>query len=88
MAEQHLDHANVHVLLKQMGGKAMPECMRRHAFVDSGLGGCLVHGAIELACTQRLDRIAAGEQPQLRPLDQPPVAQVSTGTEVSSKVGI
>ena len=35
----------------------------------------LMHRAIELASAERLDRIATGKQPHLRPFDQPPVAQ-------------
>ena len=49
VSEQHLDHANIDVLLEQMRGEAMPQRMGRHALRDSRqiLGG--VHGAVELA---------------------------------------
>ena len=36
MSEQHLDHANIDVLLQKMGGKAVPQRVRRHALVDPG----------------------------------------------------
>src|SRR5262249_14671038 len=36
MAEQHLDDADVSVLFEQMRGKAVPQRMRRHAFLDPG----------------------------------------------------
>src|SRR4029077_19342114 len=63
MPEQDLKHANVDVLLQQMRGEAVPQCVRRHALLDPcGLGGGM-DGAIELTGRQRLDRVAAGKQP-------------------------
>ena len=38
VTQQDLDHANVDALLKQMGGKAVPQGMRRHALGDSQRG--------------------------------------------------
>ena len=39
MAKQVLDHADVDALLQEMGGKAMPERVHRHRFVEaSGIG--------------------------------------------------
>ena len=67
--EQHLDHPDIDVLLEQMGGEAVPQGVRRHALVDLGHIGCGVAGAVELARRHRLDRIAAREQPALRPRD-------------------
>jgi hypothetical protein len=34
--EQHLDHANINVLLQEMGGKAVPQRMRRYLLLDPG----------------------------------------------------
>src|SRR6516225_3813757 len=40
VAQQCLDHANIDVLLKEVGGKAVPQRVRRHALLDPrGLGG-------------------------------------------------
>ena len=36
VAEQHLDHADIDVLLEQMGGEAVPQRVQRHALVDPG----------------------------------------------------
>ena len=59
--EQDLDHADVDVLLEQMGGEAVPQRVQRHALVDPGhLRGGMA-GAVELARRDRLHRIAARE---------------------------
>src|SRR5205085_12134687 len=61
MAEQHLDDADVDVLLEQVGGEAVPQGVQRDALIDlRHLGGGMA-GAIELARGHRLSRIAAGE---------------------------
>ena len=40
VAEQHLDHADIDVLLEQVGGEAVPQRVRRHALLDPGrIGG-------------------------------------------------
>jgi hypothetical protein len=36
MAEQHLDYANLDLLLQQMGCKAVPQRVRAYALVDLG----------------------------------------------------
>src|SRR3974390_2134076 len=75
VAEQHLDHANVGALFEQVGGKAMPQRMRRHALGDARqiLGGG--DGAVELTGGDRIDRVLAWEEPDLRSRRMPPVAQ-------------
>src|SRR5215207_11311954 len=66
VAEERLDHADIDALLEQVGGKAVPQRVRRHALVDPrGLGGG-ADNAAELAGGQRLDRVAAGKQPASR----------------------
>ena len=49
-----------------MGGKAVPQGMRRHPLFDPGRLGGGVNGAVELTGRQRIDRIAAREQPAPR----------------------
>src|ERR1700676_20468 len=66
-SEQHLDDADVDVLLEQMGGEAVPQGVQRDALVDVRHLGGGVAGAIELARGHWLGRIAAREQPTLRP---------------------
>ena len=61
MPEQHLDHADVDLLLEQMGGEAVPQRVEGDALVDPGRLSRGVAGAVELACRQRVDRIAARE---------------------------
>ena len=59
VAEQHLDHADVDLLLQQVGGKAVAQRVHRHALVDlRGLGGGM-DGAVELARGQRVHRVRA-----------------------------
>ena len=49
-----------------MGGKAVPQGVRRDSLFDpSGLGGGM-DGAIELSGRERLDRVAARKQPAPR----------------------
>ena len=66
VTEQHLDHADIDVLLEQVGGEAVPQGVQRDALVDLRHLGGGVTGAIELARGHRLGRIAAREQPALR----------------------
>jgi hypothetical protein len=63
MTQQRLDHANIDTLLEKVGGKAMPQRVRRHALRDPRGMGSGADNAAELAGRQRLDRVAAGKQP-------------------------
>jgi hypothetical protein len=72
--EQHLNHANIDVLLEQMGGEAVPQGVRRHALGDTRQARGGVHGAPKLAGGHRVDRVLAGEEPGLRPRRAPPFA--------------
>jgi osmotically-inducible protein OsmY len=64
-----------------MRGEAVPQRVRRHPLLDPGDLGGGVDGAVELACRERLDRIAPRKQPAARqqhaepPALAPPVAQ-------------
>src|SRR5215216_4782241 len=73
--EQHLDHANVDVLLQQMRGEAVPERVRGHVLGDPGLLRGRMEGPVELARGEGVDGVLAGEQPDRRAGDPPPVAQ-------------
>src|SRR6267378_5501853 len=73
--EQRLDHANVGLLLEQMGGEAVPQRVRGDGLVDPGRLSRGMAGAVELACGERLHRIAAREQPTLGPRRLPIGAQ-------------
>jgi hypothetical protein len=75
VTEQDLDHTDIDVLLQQMGGKAVPQGVQRHALVDLGHLRRRMAGAIELARGDRLHAIAAWKQPALRPRRPPPGAQ-------------
>src|SRR5262250_919504 len=59
VTQQHLDHPDVHLLLQEVGRKAMPQCVQTDALAYAGglLGG--VKSAIQLARGQRSDRVAA-----------------------------
>src|SRR5271166_1831894 len=60
---------------EQMGSEAVPQGMRRDALGDAreSLGGG--DGAVELTGRDRIDRVLAGKEPDLRPRRLPPVAQ-------------
>src|SRR6266481_4670022 len=75
MSEQHLDHADVGLLLEQVGGEAMPQRVQRDGLVDLGHHRRRVAGAVELARGQRLPEIAPGKQPTPGPRRLPPGAQ-------------
>ena len=81
MAEQHLDDADVDVLLEQVGGEAVPQRVRRHPLLDPGGLGGGVDGAVELAGRQRLDRVAAGKQPASRQQHAAPPALPPPGAQ-------
>src|SRR5829696_1552075 len=72
VTEQHLDDADIDVLLEQVGGKAVPQGVQRDGPVDLRHLSSGVTGAIELARGHRLRRIAPREQPTLRPRRLPP----------------
>ena len=48
MAQQHLDDADVDLLLQQMGGEAVAQDVRRDSLVEPGRGHGQVDGAVEL----------------------------------------
>jgi hypothetical protein len=75
VAEQDLNHANIDVLLEQVGGEAVPQGVRRDALGDARQARGGVDGAPKLAGGHRVDRVLAGEEPSLRPRRPPPVAQ-------------
>ena len=75
MSKQHLDHTNIDILLQEMGGKAVPQRMRRYMLLDPGSLRSRVAGTGKLACRDRLEGIAAREQPSPRAANQPPIAQ-------------
>ena len=49
MAEQHLDDADIDILLEQVRGKTVSQCMRRHPLVDTRHLCCLMDRAVDLA---------------------------------------
>src|SRR6185437_13527298 len=75
MSEQHLDHANVGLLLEQMRGKAMPQRVQGYRLVDLGHQRRGMAGAVELACRERVDPVLPGKQPALWPRFLPPGPQ-------------
>src|ERR1035437_5482925 len=63
VAEQDLDHSDVHLLFEQVGREAVSERMERDALVDPSRQRSLMHGAVELSGGQGLDRVQAWEEP-------------------------
>ncbi len=56
MPQQHLDHADVDLLLQQMGGKTVPERVQADALVDAGRRLGAVEGSVQLTGGERVDR--------------------------------
>src|SRR5580704_13701515 len=73
--EQHLDHADVGLLLQQMRGEAVPQRVQRYGLVDLGHLRRGMAGPVELARRERVDRVLPGKQPALRARHFPPCAQ-------------
>src|SRR5260370_34634499 len=73
--EQHLDHSDIDVLFQEMGGKAVPECVRRYPLVDPGHVGSRMAGAMELARGERTDGVLTGKQPPSWPTRLAPSPQ-------------
>src|SRR5665213_2997825 len=69
MPEQNLDDTDIDILLQQMGGEAMTQCMRRHSLLDAGGFRRLMNGAVELARRDGLEAVAARKQPAVREKD-------------------
>src|ERR1051325_6697102 len=78
VAEQHLDDADIGILLQQMRGEAVPQSVRRHPLLDPGSLGGGVDGAVELACRERIDRVVPREQPAARQQHAEPPAPPAT----------
>ena len=63
VSEQHLDHADIHLLLEQVGGEAVAQRVHRDALVDARREGRLMHRAVQLSGAQGLDGVQARKQP-------------------------
>src|SRR5579864_1331008 len=81
VTEQHLDHADVHLLFEQVCGETVPQGVHGYTFVDvCGLGGGM-NDAVQLPQAELVNGIAPGkeppaiEHPALGPCDVPPDAQ-------------
>ena len=61
-----LDHADIDALLEQVDGEAVPQRVPRHAFRDPRSLGGSADNTAELPGRQRLDPVAAEEQPASR----------------------
>ena len=60
VSEQHLDDPDIDLLFQQVSCKRVSKRVHRHALVNPGRQRSSVHGAVELAGAQRLDRVEAG----------------------------
>src|SRR3954470_19736613 len=73
--EQDLDHADVDVLLQQVGREAVAQRVRRDPLGDLGRARGGMDGPVELTRGERVDWVLSGEQPDPRAGDPPPVPQ-------------
>src|SRR5262249_1027338 len=88
VAEQHLDYADVRLLLEQVCGEAMPQRVQRDGLVDLGHHRRGVAGAGELARGQRLPEGAPGKQPAPGPRRLPPGPHQAEGRRREHRVSI
>jgi hypothetical protein len=63
VAKQHLDYADIHLLLEQMRREAVAKRMEGDTLVDPRREGGLLHGTVELTSGQGLNRVQAREEP-------------------------
>src|SRR6516164_10343947 len=54
VSEQNLDNPDIGVLLQEMRGKAMPQCMNTDALGDAGTPRCQANDPMQLARTRML----------------------------------
>ena len=64
-AGQALDNPDIGLLLQEMGGKAVPQCMNADALANAGACRGQADDAMQLARTRMLPAVA-GKQPRLR----------------------
>src|SRR3954470_19068703 len=64
--EQNVDHADVDVLLQQVGCEAVAQRVRRDPLGDLGRARGGMDGPVELTRGERVDRVLSGEQPDAR----------------------
>src|SRR5436190_3320934 len=81
VSEQHLDDPDVGLLLQEMGGKAVPQCVNADTFGDAGTSRCQANDPVELARTRVPPAVArkqpglSGRHPSLLARGAPPFAQ-------------
>src|SRR3954453_5065750 len=73
--EEDLDHADIDVLLQQVGGEAVSKRVRRDPLGDPGREGDGMDDPVELTRGEMVDPVLSGKEPDLRPGDPPPVPQ-------------
>src|SRR5215471_10599062 len=90
VSEQHLDDADIGLLLQKMGGKAVPQRVNTDTLGNAGALGCHANEPVELAPTHVLSPVAgeqpglAGMHPPLLTRGAPPFTQY---IEISSRLG-
>src|SRR6516162_9133021 len=81
VSEQNLDNPDIGLLLQEVGGKAMPQCMNADALGNAGACRGQANDPVELARTGMLPAVAGkqprltGRHPSLLARDAPPFAQ-------------
>src|SRR6516162_271823 len=81
VSEQNLDNPDIGLLLQEMGGKAVPQCMYADALGNASACRGQANNPVELARTRMLPAVAGkqpgltGRHPALLARDAPPFAQ-------------
>ena len=66
VSQEHLDNADILMLLKQVRGEGMAQGMQRYCLIDIGGLACLMEGAVELPGRHRIDGILSRKKPATR----------------------
>ena len=70
MSEEFLDFADVGAAAQEMGGKRMPENVRRDGGLDPRLPGALMHDGIDHGLSETVSKVIEKERVLTRALDQ------------------
>src|SRR5215469_5539126 len=74
VSKQNLDNTDIDILLEQMRGKAVAQCMRTDTLLDASGFRCLMDSTVELTGRNGLERVPPREQPAVRQHHAAPLA--------------
>jgi hypothetical protein len=63
VTKQYLNHFNIHIILQQVGGKAMPESVHRDAFLNASYFSRRFTTSAKLTRRHMVNSLLAGKEP-------------------------